>query len=127
MVLVDTSSWIHFLRTDGEVWTRDRVRAHLLSGDASWCPIVRLELWNGARGEREKTILREFEQSLPELPITDQVWQAAYSLAQAARSNGLTLPATDILIAACARAHQATLEHCDSDFELLDRIGQDFS
>lgn len=122
MVLVDTSSWIHFLRTDGAYEPRDRVRAHLVSGDAAWCPIIRLELWNGARGEREKTILREFEQSLPELTITDRVWQAAYNLAQAARSNGLTLPATDLLIASCAKEHQAGLEHCDSDFDLLNRL-----
>ena len=119
MILVDTSSWIHFLRTSGDAEVRERVRAHLLSGDAAWCPIVRLELWNGARGQREKTILREFEEVLPELPITEAIWQAACKLAQTARSNGLTLPATDILIATCAGAHQARLEHSDSDFDLL--------
>ena len=122
MILVDTSSWIHFLRTSGDAEVRERVRAHLVSGDAAWCPIVRLELWNGACGKKEKTILREFEEILPELPITEAVWQAACKLAQAARSNGLTLPATDILIAACAGAHHARLEHSDSDFDLLARM-----
>ena len=127
MVLVDTSSWIHFLRTNGEAEARERVRAHLISGDAVWCPLVRLELWNGARGQKEKTILREFEETLPELPITEAVWQAACKLAQAARSHGLTLPATDILIASCAEAHQARIEHSDSDFDLLARIHSDQS
>lgn len=122
MVLIDTSSWIHFLRRDGDPETRGRVRGLLLAGDAAWCPVVRLELWNGARGNREKAILLEFGQSLVELAIGESVWDAAYALARAARSSGLTLPATDIVIAACARVHQARLEHSDSDFDRIARV-----
>jgi predicted nucleic acid-binding protein len=32
------------------------------------------------------------------------------------------VPATDLLIAACARHHQVDLEQSDSDYELLSRI-----
>ena len=40
-------------------------------------------------------------------------------LARRARYVGVSVPATDILIAACARRHDANLETADSDFELL--------
>jgi predicted nucleic acid-binding protein len=122
MVLVDTSSWIHMLRADGDVAVRARVEALLHNGSACWCPMVRLELWNGARGDADKKALRDFERYLPELPITEGVWKLAYSLVQKTRSAGITVPATDALIAACAKFHDAKLEHVDSDFERLEAV-----
>ena len=119
MVLVDTSSWIHMLRTDGDKAVRARVESLLQTGTASWCPMVRLELWNGARGDRYKKSLRDFERHLPELPITGAVWKLAYVLAERARQAGATVPGSDILIAACAQFHDVPLEHSDSDFDRL--------
>lgn len=119
MVLVDTSSWIHFLRPNGDVAVRRRVEAALTSGEACWCPMVRLELWNGAGGEREKKVLRDFERLLPELPISTDVWDAAADLARQARAAAITIPASDLLIAACARRHGARLETADADFDAL--------
>ena len=119
MILIDTSSWIHLLRPDGDPEIRNRVEAALRSGDACWCPIVQLELWNGARGGREQQVLRRFAEVLPALPMDEDVWSVAYDLARRARSRGVTVPATDVAIAACARRHGARLESADRDFELL--------
>ena len=77
MILVDSSSWINFLRPNGDPVVRSRVEAALTSGEACWCPLVRLELWNGAAGERDRRILRDFEAVLTELPIDDEVWRRA--------------------------------------------------
>lgn len=119
MILVDSSSWIHFLRPNGDPAVRARVEGALTAGEACWCAQVRLELWNGAAGDREKKILRDFEAVLPELSIDQEVWSGAYALARDARSVGVSVPASDILIAACARRYGAELETSDSDFELL--------
>jgi len=59
---------------------------------------------------------------LPELAIDEAVWSAAFDLARRARSAGIAVPATDILIAACARHHQVDLEHTDTDFSQLDKL-----
>ena len=118
MVLVDTSSWIHMLRVDGDAAVRARVESLLEAGNACWCGMVRLELWNGA-GERDKKILNDFERHLPELAINEDVWNVAYELAQKGRSAGVTVPGADILIAACAQFHDVALEHADSDFDRL--------
>jgi predicted nucleic acid-binding protein len=126
VILVDTSSWIHFLRTDGDLTVRARVDAALRSGAACWCPTVRLELWNGAAGAREKKVMREFERVLPELAISDNTWRLAVELARQCRAAGVTVPATDVLIAACAREHGARLEHADHDFDLIrSAVGDD--
>ena len=118
MVLVDTSSWIHMLRADGDETVRARVESLLEAGTACWCSMIRLELWNGA-GERDKKALKDFEQHLRELPINNEVWNSAYVFAQKARSAGVTAPGADVLIAACARFHGVELEHADSDFDRL--------
>jgi predicted nucleic acid-binding protein len=119
MVLVDTSSWIHLLRPDGKPAARARVEAALSAGTACWCPLIRLELWNGAGGSREKKVLRDLEKLLPELPITQAVWDEAFELARRARGAGITIPSTDLLIAACASHHDVELETSDGDFEAL--------
>jgi predicted nucleic acid-binding protein len=59
---------------------------------------------------------------LPELPITDAVWMDAFELARRARAAAVTIPATDLLIAACARHYSIELETTDSDFALLPRL-----
>ena len=119
MILIDTSSWIHLLRPDGDPAVRARVEAALRTGDACWCPIVQLELWNGARGDREKRALRRFAAVLPVLSMDDPVWSAAYDLARRARARGVTVPAVDVAIAACARRHGTGLESADADFKML--------
>ena len=122
MVLIDTSSWIHFLRPDGDLRVRARVEAPLRSGAACWCPLVRLELWNGAGGERERKVLREFERIVPELAVTPEVWDLAYDLARRCRAAGATVPAAVLLIDACARHHGVALEHGDGDFDRMAEI-----
>ena len=110
------------LRPNGDVVVRVRVMRALDAGEASWCPIIRLELWNGAGGDRDKKVIRDFERLLPELAIDNSVWSDAFDLARRARSAGISVPATDILIAACARHHQVELEHADSDFSHLEKL-----
>jgi predicted nucleic acid-binding protein len=122
MVLVDTSAWIHFLRPDGDAAVRARVEGVLRAGTARLCPLVRLELWNGAGGERERKVLRELERSIPELDITPEVWGDARDLARRCRAAGVSVPATDLLIAACAFQHGVRLEHEDTDFDAIERV-----
>jgi predicted nucleic acid-binding protein len=122
LILIDSSSWIHLLRPRGDSIVCERVQRALEGGEACWCPVVRLELWNGAGGDHEKKVLRDFERVLPELPIDEAVWRSAYDLARRARAAGVSVPATDVLIAACARHHGAELEHSDSDFAQLSKL-----
>ncbi len=119
MKLVDTSSWIHQMRPRGDAAVRSRVEALLRAGEAAWCAMVRLEIRAGIGNEREQRILREYEAVIPELPIDDEVWRAACELALRARRTGKTIPASDILICACARRHGVAIEHADAHFDML--------
>lgn len=122
MILIDTSVWIVGLRERGNPELKRRVHELLTGNRACWMPMIRLELWNGARGDREKKALREFEQVLPELEVTPEVWEAASDLARRARGAGLTVPAADILIVACARHHGVEIESADAHFVELGKL-----
>lgn len=122
MVIIDTSSWVQALRQRGDDVVRKRVGDLLGSGEAAWCDMVRLELWNGAAGTQEKKRLQEIEDELLCLPIDDDVWNEACRIAVKARDRAVTATSADILILACARAHAASVEHCDKHFDALQAI-----
>lgn len=121
-VLIDSSLWVHQLRRDGDPALRARVNHLLASGVAAWCPPVRLELWRGAGGSAERKVLREYESTLDDLPITAAVWEMAIRLARRGRESGLTAPLADFLVFSCARIHHLELAHCDHHFDLLQDV-----
>lgn len=122
MVLIDTSSWVHYLRPVGQADVRHRVSNLLTSGMAAWCPVVRLELWNGVIGGHEKKALHKMAELIPDLPIEPEVWEMANRIAEKGRASGVTAPAMDLTIAACARYHGAQLEHCDKHFDAIAKL-----
>lgn len=81
-------------------------------------------LWAGIGGDAERKWLSEMEQSVETVPTDDSVWAEARRLAQEARRQGLTLPATDLLVAACARVHGLDIQHRDSHFDRLAAVVQ---
>ena len=111
------------MRTHGDPDARRRVETALRSGEACWCPLIQLELWNGARRNREAKVLRHLESVLVSLPMDEEVWRRAWSLARRARSQGVTVPAADIAIAACAQRHGAEIESVGGDFARLAILG----
>lgn len=118
MTLVDTSSWVEYLRgLDSEAG--DRVEALVLSGNAAWCDMTLVELWHGVRGSSEKRNLAELEREIDHVPVDSQTWRLAARLALRCREKGLTVPTSDLVIAACAVVHGLDLEHCDKHFERI--------
>jgi predicted nucleic acid-binding protein len=67
-------------------------------------------------------VLRELEQTLPELGIGEEVWGRARDLARRCRRAGVSVPATGPLSAACAHHHGTRIEHEDADFDAIERV-----
>ena len=116
MKLVDTSSWVEYLR-GRESEAGDNVEVLFLSGEAAWCDMTLVELWHGVRGAKEKRELAEMENEVERIPVDATVWRLASKLALRCREKGITIPTSDIVIAACAVAHKLELEHCDKHFD----------
>jgi predicted nucleic acid-binding protein len=118
MTLIDTSSWIEFLR-GRESEPSQRVKSLLSRGNAALCEITMVELWNGVQGHIEKKALEELETEVQLYAINEQVWAKARLLARRTREKGITVPSVDIVITACAVNYGLELEHCDSHFEKI--------
>ncbi|HEV7923801.1 MAG TPA: PIN domain-containing protein [Verrucomicrobiae bacterium] len=118
MRLVDTSSWVEYLR-DRESTVGDSIEVLVLRGEAAWCHITLVELWHGVRGAKEKRELAEMENEIEHIPIDAAVWRLASSLALRSREKGINVPISDIIIAACAATHGLELEYCDNHFDAL--------
>ncbi|MES1244989.1 MAG: PIN domain-containing protein [Acidobacteriota bacterium] len=123
--LVDTSAWVETLRKSGDAVIRARVSEATADDRAVLCDMVRVELWNGARDARDQKLLREIEEQLQSVPTTPEVWARARDLARLARAKGVTVPAADLLIAACAQQHQLQLIHNDTHFDKLETLESD--
>ncbi len=119
MILLDTSSLVHFLRKKGDPEVKERVRAILRGGDAAICPMVEVELAMGVGSARDGREVEELCGLLISLPVDRNVWEEAARLGRACRRNGTPVPASDLVIAACARVHDARIEAVDAHFRVL--------
>ena len=117
--LIDSSAWVESLRVDGNPGIRTIVFDLIGDGQAFLCDMVLLELWNGARGTSEHKMLRSMEDELELVQTSEAVWQSAHELARELRRSGATVPASYVLIAACAKHYDLELVHADRHFDTL--------
>ena len=113
---------MHQLRKSGDPAKRDRVNALLASGEAAWCPPVRLECGAASpttSSERRSAAMRP---CFPSYEISSEVWDRSNQLADRGAVGGLTVPLTDLLIFACARLNGLDVAHDDSHFDELAKL-----
>lgn len=118
-VLVDTSAWIEALRPSGNRAIRERVAAVIAAGGAVTTQIVIMEILIGARTEEQYRRLQEDLSALRLVPIDAATWRHAMRSGFELRRSGLSIPPTDLLIAAVALADDATVLHADRHFDLI--------
>ncbi len=117
--LIDTSAWICALRKNGNPKIRARVADLLERERVSTCGMIKLELLGGTKSEQEYTMLKARLNALEDESNEFSLWETAFAMAYKLRRSGLTIPSTDILIAASALITQATLVHVDRHFDLI--------
>ena len=115
MVLVDSSAWIESLRRHGDMRVKLAVEGLLEAYAAQWCSPIRLEVLGGAR-QQERARLGELFSVIPYRPCREDDWERAVALAWHLRSQGLTVPWLDVLIASIAIQDGTRLYTIDSHF-----------
>lgn len=119
--LVDTSAWLLALSKNFLPKVKDRID-HLLKEDVVITTgIVKLEILGGTKTEREFQRLKTRLNALDAVETDVELWDRAYGLAFKLRRKGVTLPYTDILIAACALNARAIILHADAHFDLISK------
>jgi len=112
LVLIDTSVWIEAIHPQGREECRIVVGQLMGDGRAATCELVIAEVLKGAATQVALAELRDGMSTLVCLDMRG-AGTAAGTLALALRHQGLTIPATDLLIAAVAQTHGAAILHRD--------------
>ena len=87
--------------------------------DLATCGMVRLEVERGLRAGRVRERLAAFLDVLVMIPTGNKVWTRATEIAWSLDRRGVTLPAQDCLIAACALAGGALVLTDDRHFDRI--------
>lgn len=120
MIIVDTSVWIHALRSASG---REAIALRsLLDADEVALPVpVRTELLMGARaGDRAK--LEKELKGLPLLYPTDESWRTIDRWTERASRSGVTFAIGDLLIGVLAADIGGLVWSLDSDFERMEKM-----
>ncbi len=117
--LVDTSAWIFALKSEGAQEIRDRIGQIISDEELFTTGIIKLELLSGTKTQKEFDRLKKYLDALDMVETDDRLWESAYKLAFKLLRHGITVPNTDILIAACGFVAKATIVHADAHFEMI--------
>ena len=117
-VLVDTCAWIDFLRQP-QGTLGDQVAALLANDEAAMCGVTQAELLQGAKGRKEQAQLDFLLANVVCLDITPADWLNAGLALRETRAQGLQIPLSDALIAACARRNRVAVLTLDRHFQHL--------
>lgn len=118
--LVDTSVWVEFLRGE-KTAIKKRLEKLLDENRAAVSGIILAELLTGISNEKDQDFLEESFLGLPYLETTRDVFAMAGKMGATLRKKGITLPLSDLLIAALAKAHALTVLTLDNHFLTLAR------
>lgn len=121
MVLIDTSVWIWALRKEYNKEIKKEVDILLQNEIVAMMGIIKLELLGGTRTDSEFSRLKGFIDSFYFIPTDTGFWDKASELTYTLRKKGITVPYTDIIIAAGSLAENVTLIHADSHFDLIEK------
>lgn len=116
-ILVDTSIWIEYFRPDTA--TGNLLETLLTENSVVTCGIVLFELMQGVKSDKEKTVVMNALSGLPYLEMNEQLWLKSAELSSSLKKKGLTLPLSDIFIAAIAIEHNLSVFTLDKHFEQI--------
>jgi len=118
-VIIDSSVWIHTLRSKNKSSLSLRVNDLILEDKAVMLPMIRMELLGGTKSLKEFKRLDSRLSGLRNFDISENIWKIATQWAFEFRQNGYTIPNGDLLIAATAKFYNLNLMHADKHFDMI--------
>lgn len=118
--LVDTSVWIDFFR--GVASIKDLLTKLIARDRVFTAGPVFFELLQGIRPPEERGEVKEALLAVNFLDITAEDWEGAALISRELRSQGITIPMTDLLLAQLARTHNLEIISLDPHFDQIPGI-----
>lgn len=119
MIVVDTSAWIEFYRAKGNRHIQKLVAQIIAADLVAINGIIQTELLAFAHSKKEYDLLVSDLCTFHWIELRKAVFDLAATLGYNLRRNGITVPSTDLILAATAIESNAELYHIDRHFELI--------
>jgi predicted nucleic acid-binding protein len=119
MVLIDTSAWLFALKKNFHPLIKEKIEFILTESDVAINGIIELELLGGAKTAAEYARLKSRLDALYYIEASRPLWEASARLAFDLKRQGVSVPYTDIFIAASALKEKAIVLHADSHFDAI--------
>ena len=118
MVIADTSVWISFFNRPG---SREKAALDLLidADDVVLVGVVLAELLQGCRTSSERDSLSDALLALPYFEVTRSTWIRAGELSATLLRRGVTIPLSDLTIAALAIERDCYIYSLDMHFKKI--------
>lgn len=120
-VLIDTSVWIRYFKNADYHFT-ERVDEVLNVSDVYVPRVVIAELIQGARTEKEVSVVEEFVEAFTIIDQTDSTWLKAGRLSFSMKRKGITVNLVDCYIAVLASENNCKLFSLDEHFKDIKRF-----
>ncbi|MBN2493150.1 MAG: PIN domain-containing protein [Deltaproteobacteria bacterium] len=119
MILVDSSAWIEFYRPTGDPAVAEAVAELVASDRAAVNGIIQVEIVSFAPDRKTFLELLDDFRALHWIALGREDFDLACEQGSLLRGKGITVPATDLIIAASAIRNSASLFHTDSHYDLI--------
>jgi len=115
-IIVDTSVWVEFFRRpDADITLR--LKKLLRERKVVMVGMVLAEILQGVKAPREAGLVRESLEKLPYLETTRAEWEKAGEISASLRKGGITVPLSDLIVAALALSGDLEIFATDPHFE----------
>ena len=115
-ILIDTSVWIDYFRNQSALFV-DFVAKIVKNHEICVPRIVLAELMQGAKSEKELSVIAEFMEAFTIIGQTDQTWVKSGRLSYELRKKGKNVNLTDCYIAVMAQENNCAVFTLDRHFK----------
>ena len=119
-ILADTCIWIEYFR--GKSLFSEELRRLIQKGGLVITGPVVFELLQGAKNKKDADLIKEVTRGLPLLEVTHEIWLSAGNLYFDLRRKGITIPPSDVLLAAIAIDNNWSLFTTDNHFDHIPKL-----
>ena len=120
-VLIDTSVWIKYFKNGNDQFS-ERVDEVLTFSDVYVPKVVIAELIQGAKSEKEISVIEEFIDAFNIIDQTDKTWVNTGRLSFSMKRKGITVNLVDCYIALLANENNCKLFSLDEHFKSIKRF-----
>jgi predicted nucleic acid-binding protein len=120
-IIVDTGVWIEFFREPESALTLHH-KGLLRERKVIMVGMVMAEILQGVKAPKEANLVKQSLEKLPYWEVTRDIWVTAGEVSASLRGTGITIPLSDLIIAATALSGDHEIFTIDPHFNKVEGV-----